>query len=122
DTVEGADGTTFTVASTVEDARAAGLWHPNCTHSAQVFLRGFTPRPERQPKAQRSAQYEQRQKQRHMERQIRKWKRREAVAITDDERKAARAKVRAWQAQIREFFDEHDRKRLRYREHIGRAR
>lgn len=104
---------------TVDQARAAGLFHPNCRHSLGAYIPGLT-EPMRQTRDAEG--YQERVQQRYMERQIRKWKLRESVAITEEARREARAKVRAWQARIREFVDEHDRKRLYYREQVGKAR
>src|SRR5690606_1568565 len=72
----------------------------NCTHSVSAYLPSVTERPKRAQLANPEG-YEIRQRQRYMERQIRRWKRREAAAITDEEREFARRKVRAWQAEIR---------------------
>jgi len=104
---------------TVDQARAAGLFHPNCRHSLGAYIPGLT-EPMRQTRDAEG--YQERMQQRYMERQIRKWKLREAVALDDEARRQARAKVREWQARIRQFVAEHDRKRLYYREQIGKAR
>lgn len=103
----------------VEEARSAGLWHPNCGHTAGAYIHGLS-RPihaEGDPKG-----YEQRQQQRYNERMIRRWKRREAVAINEDEKRKAAAKVREWQKRNREFVDEYNRRRKYERESITRAR
>lgn len=99
----------------INDAIAAGLFHPNCTHSVGLYVPGVT---RLQPAHSNPEGYELRQQQRYMERKIREWKRREAAAITEEQRKYARAKVREWQDRIREFCEEHNRKRLYYREQI----
>src|SRR5690606_6622780 len=72
------------------EARAAGLFHPRCRHRVTAYIEGFTI-----PKAKTEdpVTYKLKQKQRYIERTIRQWKRREAVAITEQERKHARAKV-----------------------------
>jgi len=103
---------------TVAEAEAAGLWHPGCTHRANLYTPGLTqpPRVTENPEG-----YEQRQQQRYLERGIRAWKRREAVALDDVTRAKAQAKVREWQGRMREFIDETDRLRLRYREQIKNA-
>jgi L-ascorbate metabolism protein UlaG (beta-lactamase superfamily) len=66
--------------------------------------------------------YELRQQQRYMERQIRHWKRREAAAITPEDKAKATAKVRQWQGSMRQFIDDTGRLRQRQRESITRAR
>lgn len=105
--------------ASVAEARAAGLFHANCSHSLGAYIEGLTRPMTDTPNPQG---YEERQQQRYIERQIRKWKRREAVALTDDERKRARAKVRAWQARQREFVADTDRRRPYDREQIKGAR
>lgn len=104
---------------TVDQARAAGLWHPNCTHRIGLYVPGLT-RPMRGTAAPQ--RYEDRQQQRYIERQIRKWKLREAAAITDDAKRLASAKVRDWQAVMRRFIAETGRIRKPSREQIGKAR
>lgn len=107
------------VAGTVEQARAAGLMHPGCTHSMGLYLHGVT-KPDNTPTANPEG-YEAAQRQRAIERKIRAWKRREAVAITDADKAHAAAKVRAWQAEAREHVAATGTKRLSYREQIGKA-
>ena len=58
---------------------------------------------------------------RELERAVRRWKRREQLALTDEARTAARAKVRDWQAALRQHVSSNDLKRLPYREQIGNA-
>lgn len=106
------------VAGTVDQARAAGLFHPNCTHSQSLFLPGAssTAAPRSDP-----AGYDAKQQQRGLERKIREWKRREALALDDAARASARGKVRDWQKALREHVDANDLKRLSRREQIGVA-
>lgn len=117
-TVTMAGGVTARIAGTVQQARDAGVWHPNCTHRLTTFVPGYTkplidePNPER---------YEQRQYQRYLERGIRQWKRRQAAAMDEATKAHATAKVREWQARMREHVATHDRKRLYAREQIARA-
>lgn len=100
-------------------ARAAGLHHPNCTHSTSLYLPGVT-------KVDNATAdpdgYEAKQRQRAIERHIRKWKKRSIAAIDPAAKKKADVKVREWQAALRQHIDEHGLKRLRYREQVGRAR
>ena len=104
---------------TADQARAAGLFHPNCTHRFGLYVPGLT-RPMSGTAAPQ--RYEERQQQRYIERQIRKWKLREAAAITDDAKRLASAKVRDWQAVMRRFIAETGRIRKPSREQIGKAR
>lgn len=72
------------------------------------------------PKKDRTrATYEQSQQQRYLERQVRAWKRRAAGAVEEKDRKAANAKVRAYQARIRELVAETGLPRKSHREQIG---
>jgi hypothetical protein len=108
---------TIDVAGSVPQARAAGLWHPNCAHSMSAYLPGITrvPRGRPDPKG-----YEARMRQRAIERKIRRWKDQQAAASTPEAKRAAGKKVRAWQAAMRAHLDAHpDLKRLRYREQPG---
>lgn len=117
-----ADDRTVTVhiAGSLADARAAGLQHPNCRHRVSAYLPGITQRP---PVQEDRASYEQTQQQRYLERQIRVWKRRAAAAMDDDQRTAANAKVRGYQAKIRELLAETDGLlRKSHREQTGTAR
>lgn len=103
----------------VDEARAAGLFHPNCTHRLGAFIPGLTRPMSRTASPER---YEDRQRQRQIERKIRKWKLREVAAITDDDKRFARAKVAEWQAEMRGFIGSTGRIRTRAREQVGKAR
>ncbi|MFI0242547.1 phage minor capsid protein [Streptomyces sp. NPDC016845] len=109
------------VAGSLPEARAAGLMHPNCRHNVSIYLPGLT-RPAGPKKARSRATYEQSQRQRYLERQVRTWKRRPAAAVDDVERKAANAKVRAYQGRIRELVAETDLPRKSHREQIRSSR
>ncbi|ARX85636.1 phage minor capsid protein 2 [Streptomyces alboflavus] len=105
------------VAGSLDEARAAGLQHPNCRHSVSAYTPGLTTVADAEPDP---AGYEAGQRQRAIERNIRKWKRREAVATTPAEQRATRAKVRAWQGAMRQHLAAHpDLRRLRHREQEG---
>ncbi|MEV4749066.1 phage minor capsid protein [Streptosporangium sp. NPDC049248] len=94
---------TVRVVATVEDARQAGLQHPNCKHTFSVYLPGLTKPP---PKVDTAGTYDDTQEQRHLERQIRGWKRRAAAAPKGSpEKKAADQHVKAYQAKMREHLD-----------------
>jgi hypothetical protein len=112
---------TVHVAGSLTEARAAGLFHPNCRHNISVYLPGVTQRPETPPHPQ-GATYEDTQQQRYYERQVRAWKRRAAAALDDAARRQANARVRDYQAKIRELVDAKGLARKPHREQIGRAR
>lgn len=106
------------VVGTLSDATAAGLFHPNCTHTVGLFVPGLSrPRAAAAPAA-----YSARQRQREIERHIRRWKRRQAVALSPQAEAQARAKVRGWQAEMRTHLDRTGLFRWSEREQIGRAR
>lgn len=100
--------------SALQTAISAGLFHPNCTHSVALWVPGTKP-----PSARANARgYEARQQQRYLERGVRRWKRRQAAALTDDGAAAARAKVKEWQQRLRD----QGRPRQRHREQLLRQR
>jgi hypothetical protein len=109
------------VAGSLLEARAAGLFHPNCRHSISAYLPGVTTRPESPPHPQ-GATYEDTQQQRYLERQVRAWKRRGAVAMDEQARRKANAKVREYQARLRQLTAETGLRRKSQREQIGAAR
>ena len=114
--VTGGPPVTVKVSGSLTEARAAGLQHPNCRHRLSAYLPGATKlvAPEHDSRG-----YEAGQRQRALERKVREWKRREALALTDDARATARRKVRDWQGELRAHVAEHRSKRLRYREQVG---
>lgn len=98
---------------TLQQALSAGLMHPNCTHNLSGYVHGATKTgaTDDNPKG-----YEAQQQQRAMERQVRKWHRREAVAVTPEAKRAAAAKVRGWQEALRAHVAANDLPRKPYRE------
>lgn len=93
---------------TVADARAGGLFHPNCLHSMTVYVPGLTDTRGskhgiRTPE-QDAAGYSLSQKQRYNERMVRRWKRRQAVATTPEEERIAKAYVDKWQNNVRQLI------------------
>lgn len=107
------------VAGSLPEARAAGLFHPNCRHRLSAYLPGLTRKP---PPVEERASYEQTQQQRYYERQIRAWKRRSAAAMDDDGRTKANARVRDYQARIRDLVADTGLPRKSHREQLGSAR
>jgi hypothetical protein len=87
------------VAGSLEEARAAGLYHPNCRHSVRPYLPGITrqPAPAHPPGR---ATYADTQQQRYLEEQLRAWQRREAVALDDAARRRARASIGTYQLRL----------------------
>ena len=73
-----------------------------------VYVPGLTDRTGSKERAGISAEadaagYNKRQTQRYMERTVRKWKRRQAAAITPEDERMARAYVVKWQGKLREL-------------------
>ncbi|MGD3112544.1 phage minor capsid protein [Streptomyces sp. YGL11-2] len=106
------------VAGSLDEARRHGFQHPNCRHSTSAYLPGVTRAP-----VEHSTDpdgYEATQRQRAIEQGIRKWKNRAAAAVAPEGKRAAEAKVRAWQKKQREHLAEHPELiRKRYREQPG---
>ncbi|MGC9541595.1 phage minor capsid protein [Streptomyces sp. UG1] len=106
------------VAGSLNEARARGFQHPNCRHSVAAYLPGVTRVPE--DASEDPDGYEATQKQRAIERNIRKWKKRAAAALTPEAKKAAEARVRAWQGRMRGHLSDHPELiRQREREQLG---
>lgn len=107
--------------ASTSEAEAAGLLHPNCRHTYELYLPGITDEPELDPLEDRRERYDARQRQREIERRIREWKRRAEAAeeIDPDQAQRAREKVRQWQAEARRHADEPGAKRRYDREQLG---
>ncbi|MDX3065402.1 capsid protein [Streptomyces sp. ND04-05B] len=109
------------VAGSLVEARAAGLFHPNCRHSLSAYLPGVTTRPPHH--ATPGTTYEDTQRQREIERHIRRWKRAQAAAMDEAARFRAGVYVRKWQAEMRKHVAAHEHLRRKpQREQIGAAR
>ena len=98
----------FQVAGTVEEARLAGLQHPNCKHTLIAYFPGVTQLVTRTPEeiAEATERFKETQKLRHLERLVRAARTAEQAALTDMDRAAARRRAREIQARIREFTAE----------------
>ncbi|WP_018219105.1 phage minor capsid protein [Salinispora vitiensis] len=109
------------VAGTLPQAIAAGLFHPNCTHSLAAYLPGVT--PDRAPQQVANPQgYADRVRLRELERAVRRAKRQAAAVIDPGARAAADAKVRRAHAAVRAHITATGLLRQRHRERIGTAR
>lgn len=86
------------------EARAAGLFHPNCRHNITGYQPGVSTSPAKSDT--HGVSYQHTQQQRKLERAARKWDRRRAVALTDEERRKATARFKAYRAQIRKLTDQ----------------
>lgn len=90
----------------MDDARAAGLWHPNCRHTViAVTSHTKLPEPREWTPAMQDA-YDASQRQRALERGIRHAKQELEYATTPEGRQKARQDVRTAQAALRRFMGE----------------
>ncbi|MGW5409017.1 phage minor capsid protein [Streptomyces spiralis] len=106
------------VRGTLDEARRAGLQHPNCRHTTSAYLPGLTTAPEKAAKDPDG--YEATQRQREIERHIRKYKLRAASAVDPAAKRAAEDRVRKWQGAMRDHLKAHpELKRKRHREQPG---
>ncbi|MCK9570362.1 phage minor capsid protein [Candidatus Pacearchaeota archaeon] len=103
----------------LDTAIAEGLFHANCTHRTHLYVEGLT-RP--YTNTENPEGYKEREQQRYIERGVRRWKNRQAAAITDDEKRLAGAKVKEWQSKMRGFIGDTGRRRDYDRESITRGR
>ena len=115
--VQQIDGHRVRVRGTVAQAKAAGVWHPSCRHRVGIFLPGRT-RPIEASKDPEGSKL--RAQQRYRERKVREHKRRvlaaeAAAGKTSPEAKAARAKLRSYQAEFAAWRKANGRKNLSQR-------
>lgn len=103
----------------LKEAQEAGLFHPNCRHTYNLYVPGLTRDVGNKNADQDPEGYKIRQQQRYNERQIRKWKRRKAAALDEKTERKANTKIREWQARQRELVDEHGLRRKYEREQIA---
>lgn len=103
-------------------ARNAGLFHPNCRHTLNLYTPGLTENVGNDAAQSGESNYQTRQKQRYNERNIRKWKRRKVAALNEKEEQKARSYISKWQKRQRELVDENDLRRKYEREQINQAR
>jgi len=96
------NGVVFDVAATIQEAIAAGLFHPNCRHTLVAYRPGVTLlRPTEWGPAQEQA-YQDTQRLRALERRVRAAKDQYDNALTPVDRARARQRIADTQAQIRE--------------------
>lgn len=96
----GGGSITVKVEGSLAEARADGLFHPNCRHNISAYLPGITRAPEKPDT--KGVTYKDTQRLREIERTARKWDRRRAVALTDEDKAQADAKFKEWRAKARE--------------------
>lgn len=110
----GSGEVTVTVAGTLDGAKRHGWRHPNCRCSTVAYLPGLsviTDVTHYDPEAEAA-----RQKLRYLERETRAAKVEASAAVDPAQQKAANARVRAYQAKIRDHVAETGLIRQRHRE------
>lgn len=103
----------------LEEAIAGGLYHSNCKHTQSAYIPGVSEKLENpgrfsSSKRKNEKGYEAQKRQRQIERNIRKYKKREAVAITPDAQKKAKAKISEWQKEARKNINDNPYLRRAY--------
>lgn len=95
---------------TLDEAEGAGCFHPRCLHTISTYYEGISKpgRKEPRPVSSENPGYSVRAKQRHFEHEMRRWKRRMAAAGSPEEERRAYARVRAYQARIRELIGDYN--------------
>lgn len=88
-------------------AMQGGLFHPNCRHTLSTWVEGVSTRPRPMDKAKVEAAAQLEAKQRALERSVRKAKRQAAGLCDPAAAKAARARVRTAQKELRDFVADH---------------
>lgn len=95
---------TIQVADTLANARSAGFGHPNCRCHLASYIPGVT-KPETLQRPPWDAEaYAAQQRQRTIELNIRRNKERAALALTEERAKESRARVEAWQKEMRDHL------------------
>ena len=90
-----------------KEAESAGLFHPRCKHSVTGYIEGLT---DVKSVPYVPEQYEMQQQQRANEKNIRKWKKREAVAITPKDKQLASSRVKELQGEQRGLLKDFNNK------------
>jgi Phage minor capsid protein 2. len=109
----------------LDEAMAGGLFHPNCGHSLAVYIEGITKQEGGFPYGHDNDDgYKTTQQQRYYERMVRKWKKRELVALDPNTKKKAKQQVRLYQNRINSLIKDYTNRtglalqRKYYRERI----
>jgi hypothetical protein len=107
----------------LEQAISNGLYHVNCKHSQSAYIPGTSKLPDRDvSKTRNKEMYEAQQQQRYNERMVRKWKRRETTALTEDAQRKSSRKVLEWQEKAENHVEANSFLRLKTdRQTIGEA-
>jgi len=107
---------------TLEEAKLAGLFHPNCKHTIYAYYPDIYKDKKISPiqhnYENNNELYQATQAQRYNERQIRKWKRMQAAAITPEAKIISQNKIVYWQSKQRELIKQYNLKRQYWREKV----
>jgi hypothetical protein len=96
----------FRASATIEEATAAGLFHPNCRHVLVAYFPGVsTLPPPRVWTPEDQQRYDESQYQRGLERKIRVAKRELEAAFTPEMKTAAQKRLSRAQKDMRDFID-----------------
>lgn len=106
---------------TVDEARAAGLFHPNCKHTIMMFDPEIDGEGQKELNsdadvAKATSRYDLIQQQRHNERMIRYWKRRQAGAVDPKAKSFYRTKVDQWSLRNSIHCEKNNLRRMPQRE------
>jgi hypothetical protein len=107
------------VTASLDRAKAAGLYHPNCRHSHSAYLPGLTKRLTKTEDLKGDAD---RQELRRLERELRRAKMEKAAALDAEAKRAANAKVQERKAAVAKHVESSGMIRQPAREKIGVAR
>ena len=103
----------------LSEAMRDGFLHPNCRHSLNTYFEGITRVPTKSEFDKTKSNYEAERKQRQLELQIRRAKRQEAIAITEEEQIKAQLNVIAWQKKLKKHLKDNPQlKRYPQRERL----
>lgn len=103
----------------LSEAIRDGFLHPNCRHSLNTYFEGITRVPTKSEFDKTKSNYEAEKKQRQLELQIRRAKRQEAIAITEEEQIKAQLNVIAWQKKLKKHLNDNPQlKRYPQRERL----
>lgn len=106
------------VVATLDQAAAAGLFHPNCRHTIRAYLPGVSILLHQGRTADEAGSVA-RARQREIERHLRHWREQRAGALTARARARADERIAAWDQAMAEHVHQHRLTRYRYREQIG---
>lgn len=103
----------------LDEAKGAGLFHPNCGHTFTTYIPGLTVTDDYEPTDPKG--YEDQQRLRELERRMRKAKEQLATAVSPEAKKKAQERIDSLSAQINQHCKETGIPRKRSNERIMKA-